>query len=132
MNSEVIHRKKELLVKYLGDLKKYENCTFDEFMKDHYTIERLIELLVAVSSDIIFHLLSKNGEDMPTTYRTAFLRAGEVSLIDKNLAESLAQAAGMRNILIHDYGEIDYKIVYQSIKEAIRDYSLFLLGIEKI
>jgi len=130
MNSEVINRKKELLLKYLEDLRLYENCTFEEFMKNHYSIERLLELLVMVSNDIIFHLLSKRGEEIPTTYRTAYLRAGEISLINQTLAESLAKAAGMRNILVHDYGEIDYEIVYKSIKQAIHDFSLFLIEIE--
>ena len=48
------------------------------------------------------------------------------------MAESLAKAAGMRNILVHDYGEIDYEIVFKSIKQAIQDYSLFLIEIENI
>ena len=79
MNSEAIGRKKELLIKYLEDLKLYENFSFAEFMKNHYSVERLLELLVMVSSDTVFHLLSKRCEEIPTTYRTAFLRAGEIS-----------------------------------------------------
>ena len=131
MTSEVFIRKKELLINYLNDLKEYKNCSYEEFMKNHYAIERLLELLVSVSTDIIFHLLSQRGEEIPTTYRTAFLRAGEISLLSEDLAFRLAQAAGMRNILVHGYEEIDYQIIYQSIKQAIIDYSQFLVEVEK-
>jgi len=130
MTAEVVSRKKELLIKYIDDLKTYEKCSFEEFMEHHYAVERLIELLVAVSSDIIFHLISQKEEEIPTTYRTAFLRAGELSLISKDLAHRLAQAAGMRNILVHGYEEIDFNIVYRSIKLAIEAYSQFLIEIE--
>lgn len=130
MTLEVIIRKKEFLARYLEDLKKYESYSFKEFMEDHYAIERLLELLVTVSCDIIFHLLTEKGEETPLSYRTAFLRAGEISLFSNDLALRLAQAAGMRNILVHGYEEIDFDIVYQSIPQAIKDYSLFLIKIE--
>jgi len=132
MTSEVVARKKELLIRYIKDLKAYENCSFEEFMENHYSVERIIELLVAVSSDIIFHLISQKQEEIPTTYRTAFLRAGELSLISNNLALKLAEAAGMRNILIHGYEEIDFNIIYNSIEQAIHDFSQFLVEIEKV
>jgi uncharacterized protein YutE (UPF0331/DUF86 family) len=132
MTSEVIYRKKELLIKYIEDLKTYENYSYEEFLKDHYSVERILELLVAVSSDIVFHLISQKEEEMPTTYRTAFLRAGELDLISNDLALKLAEAAGMRNILIHGYEEIDFHIIYKSIKQAIHDFSWFLIEIDKI
>ena len=57
---------------------------------------------------------------------TAFLRAGEIGIINVELGRSLAEAAGMRNILVHGYEEIDYKLVYRSIKQAINNFSEFL------
>jgi len=132
MTIDVFNRKKEFLAKYLEDLKEYENVTFEEFMAEHYAVERLLELLVRVSRDLIFHLLSEKNEEIPTSYKSAFLRAGEVSLISHDLAQKLAKAAGMRNILMHGYEEIDFKIVHQSIQAAIKDYSLFLIEIERL
>lgn len=132
MTIAVLNRKKAFLINYLENLQKFENVTFKEFMDHHYAIERLLELLVGVSCDIIFHLLAERGEETPTTYRTAFLRAGELMLINKDLAQNLAKAAGMRNILVHGYEEIDDKQVYQSLKQAVKDFSLFLVEIEKV
>jgi uncharacterized protein YutE (UPF0331/DUF86 family) len=130
MTIAVLNRKKAFLINYLEDLQKFENVTFEEFMDNHYAIERLFELLVGVSCDIIFHLLNERGEETPTTYRTAFLRAGEIALLSNDLAQNLAKAAGMRNILVHGYDEIDFNQVYQSLRQAIKDFSLFLIEIE--
>ncbi len=96
-------------------------------MESHYTIERILELLVITSSDLIFHLLSQKENLVSSSYSSAFLRAGELGIINNELANSLAKAAGMRNILVHGYEEIDYKLVYKSIKQAIEDFGKFLV-----
>ena len=131
MTIEVFNRKKEFLIKYLDDLKKYEDYSYQQFLEDHYSVERILELIIIIASDIVFHLLSEKGEDIPSTYRSAFLKAGELALISKYLSERLALAVGMRNILVHGYEEIDFKIIYRSIRESIKDFSQFLFEIER-
>ena len=102
MSSDVISKKLVSMTTYLNDLLPYKDTAFDEFMKKHYEIERLLELLVMTASDIVFHLISAKGEQVPTSYRTAFLKAGEIGIITKELSETLALSAGLRNILVHD------------------------------
>ena len=95
-------------------------------MEKHYEIERLLELLVMTASDIVFHLISAKGEPAPTSYKAAFLRAGEMGIISEDLSRSLALSAGLRNILVHEYEEIDYSLVHKSIPVAIRDFTIFI------
>jgi uncharacterized protein YutE (UPF0331/DUF86 family) len=95
-------------------------------MEKHYEIERLLELLVITASDIVFHLISSKGEAVPSSYKAAFLRAGEMGIISEKLSNKLALSAGLRNILVHEYEEIDYPLVHKSIPMAIRDFAAFL------
>lgn len=131
MSPEIIKRKLSLIAKYIDDLKKYENCSFEEFMQNHYEIERLIELLIEVSIDIIFHIIAEKDEPPPLSYRAGFLRAGELGIISNPLAVSLSKASGLRNILIHEYEEIDYNLLHQSVNLAIRDFSNFIGELSK-
>jgi uncharacterized protein YutE (UPF0331/DUF86 family) len=78
------------------------------------------------ASDMVFHLITAEGEQAPASYRAAFLRAGEMGIISKKLSKNLAQSAGLRNILAHEYEEVDYTIVHKSIPIAIRDFSNFI------
>ena len=126
MSSEVISKKLVAVSKYLNDLLPYRDIPFEIFMEKHYEIERILELLIMTASDVIFHILSVQGEPVPISYRTAFLRAGEIGIISKDLSENLALSAGLRNILVHEYEEIDYKILYKSIPIAIKDYTSFM------
>lgn len=126
MSSDVVNKKLVSMTIYLNDLMPYKDISFDEFMKKHYEIERLLELLVMTASDIVFHLISEKGEPIPSSYKAAFLRAGEMGIISVELSKSLALSAGLRNILVHEYEEIDYGLVHKSIPIAIRDFTAFI------
>jgi hypothetical protein len=65
---EVLLRKLTYLRQLLADLALFEGATVDEVQADHYTVERLFELLVVTASDILFHELAK--QDLtPDSYR---------------------------------------------------------------
>ena len=132
MSPEVVARKKEHLYTYLKDLRKFEHCSFEEFKKHHYEIERLLELIIEFASDITFHILSKKDDSVPSSYRMGFLRLGELNLISKNLASHLSNMVGMRNIIVHGYEVVDNEIIYQSIKQILQDIPQFLNEIESI
>lgn len=127
MSPQIAKNKIEQLAEFLEDLQQYEKINFDEFQQDkHYIIERLLELLVIYASDILLGALSERKEEMPTTLRTTFLRAGELQIIPEELAQRLAQAAGLRNVLAHAYAKVDLHIVHESIGPALQDFSEFV------
>lgn len=126
MSPEVVHRKLSRMLKYMDDLLPYKEASYDEFLSNHYKMERLVELLVMTASDIAFHLLSKQNEPPPVSYRAAFLRLGELEIIDAETSKHLALGAGLRNILVHDYEEIDYSLLHKSIPTIIRDMQKFM------
>ncbi|MGA7827571.1 MAG: DUF86 domain-containing protein [Geobacteraceae bacterium] len=126
MSPEVIARKLTKLSQYLEELVPYRNCKHEDFLANHYKIERLIELLVMTASDIAFHLLFTKDEPMPGSYRAAFLRLGEMGLVSRELSRNLALGAGLRNILAHDYEDIDYVLLHASIPQIVEDITAFI------
>ena len=123
MSPDVVRRKLSAVANYLRDLRRHEGITFEAFMERHYEVERILELLIMNSSDIIMHLLSSRGEAPPVSYRAAFLRAGEVGIISTELSKNLSMSAGLRNILVHEYEAIDYSVLHNSIPAALRDFT---------
>lgn len=126
MSPEVVKKKLESITQYLNDLSPNKKISFNEFMQKHYEIERILELLIMTASDIVFHLITDKGEPVPASYKAAFLQAGELGIIGKKLSKNLALSAGLRNILVHEYEEIDYKIVHKSIPSAIKDFTALI------
>jgi len=124
MAPDVLLRKLLYLRQLLTDLAPYANATLADVEAEHYKLERLFELLVATATDILFHKLAAMGVS-PDSYREAFHLAGAHGLLPVNLAERMQKAAGMRNVLVHLYEEIDYQILHDSIQPALQDFSQF-------
>ena len=125
MTPEVLARKLAVLERYLEDLRPHHGKSVEEVQRDPYEIERLLELVVQVAVDIVSHDLAERGTT-PVSYRDAFLRAADAGILPEALAARLADAAGLRNILVHMYETIDYEIVAASVSPALEDFGAFL------
>jgi uncharacterized protein YutE (UPF0331/DUF86 family) len=118
---DVVLRKLEVLRRLVADLEPFAGASEERVAAEHYKLERILELLVTASADLLQHLLAES-EVVAGTYREVFRLAGEGGLLPRKLASRLERAAGMRNILVHLYAEIDLGIVRASIAPALADF----------
>ena len=125
MALDVLIRKLNYLRQLLADLDPYQGATLAQVQADHYKLERLFELLVVAAVDLLQHLLSEQ-QIVPESYRDTFALAATKGFIPSELANRLQEAAGMRNIIVHLYEEIDYAILHESINLALQDFSQFV------
>jgi len=125
---------KTLLKNLLGNLKvtinkiermdiALENVLEDEDIQD--LLDRRMQVAVENCIDIATHLAA--GLDLPRKERASdvFLLLAEKEIISAELAHKLAGAAGLRNILVHEYMEIDYRLAYSDIDEKLLDLKQF-------
>jgi uncharacterized protein YutE (UPF0331/DUF86 family) len=106
-----------------------KNTTLDDYNSDfdqQLIVERLLQLLVEAASDINTSLLTEMYGITPSTYFDSFIEAGEQNIIAPQLAKEIAQSAGLRNRLVHQYEEIDNVIVFRSIQFALDQFSTYL------
>ncbi len=124
-NSNISKRKLADLQRLLTDLEPYREATLIEVEAAHYKIERLFETLVVTAAQVLIHALAKI-EVIPISYENVFEESGKVGLLTQDLAQRLGHAAGMGNILVHLYEQIDYEILHQSIQPALQDFAEFV------
>ncbi|MCB8944628.1 MAG: DUF86 domain-containing protein [Ardenticatenaceae bacterium] len=125
MALDVLIRKLNYLRQLLLDLAPYEEATLAQVEADHYKLERLFELLVVTATDLLQHLLAEQ-QLVPDSYRAAFALAASQNILPQELADRLQQAAGMRNVIVHLYEDIDYTILHESIGLALQDFNQFV------
>jgi len=129
VSREVLLRKLTYLRQLLVDLAPYRTASLSQATAEHYKLERLLELLVTTATDLLFHLLTEQGKS-PDSYRSAFKMAADEGILSLDLSQRLQKAAGMRNILVHMYEDIDYAILRDSIEPAWKDFSQFVAQLE--
>ncbi len=131
---DLVRRKLSRMNIYLEKLKPISKKTLKEYKADSYlkfSAERLIQLIVEAATDINSHVVVETQNRPPEDYSISFTKAAEVNLISKELAEKLKASAGMRNILVHEYMDIDDEKVYSAIALALKGYKEYLKQVEK-
>jgi len=134
IDKELVRRKLARLNMYLDKLRAVPAKKIEEYKADFYlksSTERMIQLIVECAIDINNHVVVETNNRPPEDYSVSFVRAAETGLITRELAERLKGSAGMRNILVHEYMDIDDEKVYTALPMAIRDYQEYIQRVEK-
>ena len=118
------------IIQQLSYLKEYEFISFENYQNNFEkkaTIERTLELMIQAAIDINRHLITKKLRlPFPETAKQSFLQLQQENILTEALAKQLAKSAGLRNILAHEYLELDDTIIYQSIPLALSQYPLYI------
>lgn len=88
-------------------------------------LDRRMQVTIETCIDIATHLAA--GLELPRKERASdvFLLLGENEIISKEIARKMAGAVGLRNILVHEYAAIDYRLAYSDLDEKIKDVKSF-------
>ena len=106
-----------------------QNITEDE---ERMTLaERRLERTINRAIDINLHIIRAAGSPAPDDYTQSFLSLVSLNVISKELADNLAPAAGARNMLVHDYDEIEEQPFLSSVKHAISFFPEYMKSIEE-
>jgi len=94
----------------------------DEDLQD--ILARNLEVAIQTCIDIAFHLCGAHGM-VPTTAAEAFAELARRGLIERRLAGRLQLAVGFRNVLAHEYTDVDWRIMLQVMRTGTRDLASF-------
>jgi uncharacterized protein YutE (UPF0331/DUF86 family) len=123
-----IERRLEKLSACLKKLEPFKAKDKEEILQDPYMqdiIERNLEVTAQAAIDIANRIISIEGLEKPRDYYEAILRLGEAEILPLDFAQNLAPIAGFRNILVHDYMDIDWNEVYSNLHQ-LHDLSKFM------
>ena len=75
--------------------------------------------------DIGNHILAHSKAKAPEEYRDIFVLLGEERILPDALASKMAPLAGLRNLLVHDYLEVDSARIYGFLQKDLDDFKTF-------
>ena len=128
-----IERRLEKLSVCLKKLEPFKAKKKEELLQDSYLqdiIERNLEVAAQSVIDIANRIISIEGLEKPRDYYEAIKRLGEAGILALDFSEKLAPIAGFRNILVHDYLDINWDEVYNNLHQ-LNDISRFMEQIKK-
>jgi len=84
---------------------------------------------VQVVIDLAVSTCVRLGVGSPPTYADAFRRLADAQIIQRDLADQLARAAGFRNLVVHAYGRLDLQRVHATAVAGPADLRAFLVAL---
>lgn len=91
--------------------------------------ERILTQLIDIAVGVNSHLAAVQLGRAPRDHRESFDMAAEAAGIPTEVARSLRDAAGLRNVLVHAYLEIDLDLVAAAVPRARESFASYIRAV---
>lgn len=121
VNRKTVDKKLDLLNEVIEKLQDIKALSRENFMSDffiHDTAIRNLVLGIEIIVDVGNHILLEVFHSSADTYKDVVLTLGEAKVVPKDFAKENANMADFRNLIVHAYGSLDMKQVYQNLQKA--------------
>ena len=132
LDVEVVHAKLHALGELLDDLDALPSLDRAALERDRmlrHAVERVLTQVVELAAGINNHLVAARLGKGALGYRESFLLAADAGALSGDLAARLAPSAGLRNVLVHQYAEIDLDQVVAAVGRARTDFRAYVRAI---
>lgn len=116
------------LEELLRRLKRLAEADRETFLADpavQAQAERWMQLAGEVCLDLAQHLIASEGWQTPATYREAFQILRAEGVLSAELAGQMEGWAGLRNLLVHLYLEVDHGKLYSILTEDLGELEAY-------
>ncbi len=128
MDTRVIATRLQKLEGYVRHLRDLQGAPLDEYLADENLqaiVERRLQVAIQVCMDIASYLIAQLGLQSPDEPHNIFAVLGREGILSPGLADRMVGMVRFRNILVHDYLDIDSEIVYDLLANRISDFDQF-------
>jgi uncharacterized protein YutE (UPF0331/DUF86 family) len=130
VDPEKVTERLERLSELLDELSQIREDGYEAYcaaFRSRLAAAHAVQLAVQICLDMGAHLIAEESLRMPDDYRGIFLTLKSAGL-DSDLADRLSAAAGMRNVLVHDYLKLDDKAVWDALAhlDDLRQFGVFV------
>ena len=128
----LIGKRLRKLREYVVLLRRLRSRPREEFIEDPFVIgnvERYLQLAIQVVLDISNHIVADDRLGAVEEYRDAIRLLGQSGYLQPDLAQRLIPMAGLRNILVHDYLDVDRGKIYILLQDCLEDFEQFAIQI---
>lgn len=127
-----------MLEQYQKQIQEYSDITVEQYKADwkkQRIIERTLQIMIETCADIANHIISTGNMRAPISYADIFKVLSENNIIDNKLFTNLKKMSKFRNILVHQYEQVEAEIVVMILKKHLTDFDKFknvILGYLKL
>ncbi len=134
IDKNVILDKASGIERHLKRIENKRSISLDEFINNIDVQDILLfNLQVAIQNciDMASHIISDENMGVAGSTSEIFYLLQENDYINAELTEKIIGAVGLRNLLVHEYGHLDLKKVYDIIQNDVNYLRNFVVTVLK-
>ena len=124
MTGEVFERRTRRFEEALEFLERIAETPWERFSSDpekYASAERFLQIAVEVLSDLGAHVVARVAAGPVDRYRDVPDRLLEAGWLTEAQAELWRRVVGFKNVIVHDYLDVDRAIVYDVLRHRLGD-----------
>ena len=101
----------------------------EEFLRDpkstgsaRYYLQVSIETCISIAN----HIIATENLRAPKDYKDSFQVLNEADILPDTFTRAMQELAGLRNLIVHIYWEIDDRMIYEGIQFELSDFEGFV------
>jgi uncharacterized protein YutE (UPF0331/DUF86 family) len=94
-------------LRFLGETARLDLAVFTSDPRNYAAAERFLHLAIESVLDVGTHCIAALGLPRPARYADVVPTLAEAGIVTAETARELANIAGFRNLLVHDYAHVD-------------------------
>jgi uncharacterized protein YutE (UPF0331/DUF86 family) len=126
VDERVVAVKLQQIEQYHGELKtKQETVSRRKFLSsttEQRAVERMFENAIQACADLAQHVATSEFDFEGTTSKGAIRVLHHQGVITEETADTAVAAIGFRNVLAHEYGDINHEEVYETLQTGLSLY----------
>jgi len=132
VDKDLVLSKASSVKRHLNRIKEKRDIDLQTFLRDLDRQESILfNLQMAIQNciDIAAHIISEEGVGVPGSTNEMFYLLEDNGYISVDITEKMVKAVGFRNFIVHEYGKVELKQVFEVAKKEIEDLEKYLLSI---
>lgn len=95
-----------------------------------WAVERGLQIAAEALFDVGNHILASEFQESVDQYREIPTRLAARGVLTRETAERLSSLSGFRNVLVHDYADIDLAKIHAGL-DRLDDFDAFVRDVER-
>jgi len=87
-----------------------------------YYLQVSIETCISIAN----HVIATERLRAPKDYKDSFKVLNEAGILPDEFTRTMREMAGLRNLLVHLYWDVDDQMIYDGIRSGLRDFEAFI------
>jgi uncharacterized protein YutE (UPF0331/DUF86 family) len=111
---------------FLRDIVQQDRTSFLRDPKSIGSARYYLQVSIETCINIANHIIASERLRAPKDYRDSFAVLNEAGILPDGMTQTMRELAGLRNLLVHVYWDVDDEMIFEGIRADLQDFEAFI------